>query len=292
MLSLLVKPALGPGGESLALVWEGAASAFARDPSSYGITGVERVQPGSTAIASRLFEVAIRLLDVNVVLFLRRTPSRESATGASEPRLQTALAMPRPSVALLSTPAALLTGEVKEEAPPTCYALGQAIAAALPQNALLLGLPEAQARAVWNAVVVSFGPTASARASVPESARYTTLFWTTIPGRLQRRIQQLLGTEAPAHDDLVRAAVQSTRRVGLFLAGDVGTAVRAVCLEPSVRRTPPASPDDLAKLCVDLPEIADLVRLAVSPEYADARWRVPPDGSSRVKLSSGGLRLK
>jgi hypothetical protein len=290
--TLLMKPSLGPSGESLALVWDGAGNAFVRTPDSYGITGVERVAPGPTSVISRLYEIALRLLDVSVPLYLRRAQQMSEGRKASEPRLVTGLAMPRPSVALFQAPAALLTGEVREEAPPICYALGQAIASALPHNALMIGMPEAQARAVWQAIVVSFGPTASARSTMPESAKYTTLFWSTIPGRLQRRIQQILGGSAPSYEEVAASALQSTRRIGLFLAGDIATAVRAFCMEPQVQRAAPKTPAELGQLCAEVPEVADLVRLAIRTEYADARWTVPPDGSSRVKVSSGGHRVK
>ena len=37
--------------------------------------------------------------------------------------------------------------------------------------------------------------------------------------------------------------------------------------------------------------LADLLRLAVSPEYADARWHAEPPGSRQATLSSKGYRF-
>jgi len=84
--------------------------------------------------------------------------------------------------------------------------------------------------------------------------------------------------------------VKGTRRIGLFLAGDVATGVRSACAELAIDA--PKTPADLARVCDAQPIVADLVRLAVRPEYADARWRIPPEGSAHVKLSSGQIRLK
>ena len=49
-----------------------------------------------------------------------------------------------------------------------------------------------------------------------------------------------------------------------------------------------AQPGGLAKLCADLPSLADLFRLAVRPEYADARWHLPSPQSSRFPFAANG----
>jgi len=46
-------------------------------------------------------------------------------------------------------------------------------------------------------------------------------------------------------------------------------------------------PEGLARQCKRLPALADLYRLAVRPEYADARWHVPTPAS--LRLSTGRL---
>lgn len=292
MLALLARA--GVGGDALALVWEGAGAVLARPPQSYSITGVERVVPGPTSAISRLYESAIRLLVVpNIPLYVRRPGARPAGEAStSDPRLAIGPDAPHAGVALLASPSAMLTGDVREDAPLVRYALGQALAAALPQNALVFGLPEGASRSVWSAVLTSFGPPDAARAgNSPESARWTTTFWSTIPGRLQRRLQELLGQDPPAYVDVAAGALQATRRVGLFLSGDVAATVAAVCAEPAIARTPPQSPEELAAIAAEVPAIGDLLRLAVRPEYADARWRSLPDGSPRATLSSGRFRL-
>jgi hypothetical protein len=46
------------------------------------------------------------------------------------------------------------------------------------------------------------------------------------------------------------------------------------------------SSPDLASICQQHSKVADLFRLATSPEFAEARWRVP--GGIRRGPSSGG----
>lgn len=286
--------AAGVGAEALALVWEGAGSVLARTPQSYSITGVERVVPGPTSAISRLYEAAIRLLGVpSIPLYVRRPGAPVVGdAGTSDPRLAIGPGAPRAGVALLASPSAMLTGDLREDTPLVRFALGQALAAALPQNVLLFGLPEATARAVWAAVLTSFGPPAAMRGTgAAESARWTTTFWSTIAGRLQRRLQDLLAHDPPPFADVADAALQAARRTGLFVAGDVGTAVAAVCADPSVGVSVPQNPDELDELASAVPAIADLLRLATRPEYADARWRTVPEGSARARLSSGRFRL-
>jgi hypothetical protein len=79
------------------------------------------------------------------------------------------------------------------------------------------------------------------------------------------------GGAVPGYDDLVLAAQQSARRVGMFLVGDFAYAARVTVLEcaPHVRL---ASAADLRNACEQVQQLADLLRLAVSPEYASARW--------------------
>jgi hypothetical protein len=51
-------------------------------------------------------------------------------------------------------------------------------------------------------------------------------------------------------------------------------------------------PGGLEALAAELPDLADLVRLSVRPEYADARWRPVPQSATRGNFSSGRLRVR
>jgi hypothetical protein len=75
--------------------------------------------------------------------------------------------------------------------------------------------------------------------------------------------------------------------LGWCLPGELGPAARRVVLALGGDVHAPARPGGLAKLCHKLPALADLFRLAVRPEYADARWHQPTPASMR--LSTGRL---
>jgi hypothetical protein len=53
----------------------------------------------------------------------------------------------------------------------------------------------------------------------------------------------------------------------------------------------PRSLENLRELCAAVPALADLLRLAVSSEYADARWHSLGSASPRRTVSSGRFSL-
>ncbi|MGH7270999.1 MAG: hypothetical protein ACREJ3_11265, partial [Polyangiaceae bacterium] len=122
------------------------------------------------------------------------------------------------------------------------------------------------------------------------AARLAQSFWQSVPPRTQRRLQQNLA-KAPlgAYEDLVVRARQSCARTGMFLAGDFGCAARWLLAEEvGAARASELSLSGLRAQCSEHPMLADLLCLAVSPEYAGARWHPAPSGSA----SSGRLRLR
>jgi tetratricopeptide (TPR) repeat protein len=276
MLTLLAKPSQVPVGEALALLWEGAHSAFVRDPKSYAITGVARVVPGSTSALSRLYEVAIRVLDTpRIPLFLTRASGALSA-----------------SVAVIQPPSVILTGDTRDDSPELRFVLGRGMAAALHNNVLTLGLPDRDARLVFTAMLGAFGPPERGSALDQDSGRLAEQFWQLIPQRTQRRLQELLGAGPfPDYEAMLERGHQCGRRVGLFLAGDFGTAARALLAERGVDLRAAQASGGLRRACAEIPPLADLLRLAVSPEYADARWHPVAPSSTRGTMSSSRFRI-
>jgi hypothetical protein len=197
------------------------------------------------------------------------------------------------SVALLSPPSAVLTGETRDDTTELRFVLGQALAAALPQNALVLGLPEADARVAWNAVIGGFGPPEYSKALDHLSGPVAETLWQVLPARAQRRLKELLEIGARTDFELViERARQSGRRVGMFLTGDFGFAARALLGEyvnVDVREI--EHPGALLGFCAQFPSLADLYRLAVRPEYADARWHPVPAASQRGTIATGRFSL-
>jgi len=276
MLTLLTRHSRELGGEVFGCLWEGAQTLFAKPATSYGMTGLERIVPGPMSALSRLYEVALRLLDTpRVALFHRR------GTGPLEL-----------TVALLAAPTAILEGEAREDGRDVRWMLGHALASVMPQNALPLGLPAAEARALWEVLPSAFGPSGASKAVTLERshAELADLLWQTLSPRAQRRLKELLASgETAALDLVVERAKQSGRRVGMFLTADFGHAARALLAEhPSHDANDLTRPGGLQRLCRDLPALADLFRLAVRPEYADARWHVPTPASMRFPFNSGG----
>ena len=276
IMALLARPSYLAAGESLALVWEGAQSVFAKDATSYGITGVSRIVPGGTSALSRLYETTMRILDTpRIPVFVTR-PSGALTTG----------------VAVINPPSVLLTGEAREETPELRFVLGRGIAAALPHNVLILGLAPREARLVTTALHGAFGPPEYGRALDQASGRLAESFWQLIPQRLQRRLQELLGAgPLPDHDEIIERALQSGRRVGLFLAGDFSTAARALLSERAMSTDALIGPGALERACAQLPALADLCRLAVSPEYAESRWHPVAPASQRGTMSSSRFSI-
>jgi hypothetical protein len=272
IFAFLARPSMDSGGEALALLWEGAMPLFVRDTASYGITGVERVAPGPTSVITRLYEAAVHALDApRIPLFVTR-----AAAGASFSQ-----------VALLSPPSVILAGDVREDTPELRFALGRGMCGALTHNVLRLGLPVDEGRALVDAMRAAFGPPESGRNVDPQAARLAESFWQIVPARTQRRLQELLGGSTVVdYDELVERSHDSGRRVGMFLSGDFATAARTLLAEAGPREQRPSLPS-LRNLCEELPALADLLRLAVSPEYASARWHVVAPSVPRGTLSSG-----
>jgi hypothetical protein len=271
MLVHLTRPSLEANVEPFGIVWETAHTLFAKTPIAYAITGVERVTPGPSSPIAKLYDATLRLLGVpRLPLFYRRS---------AEP-LQASVALTHPA-------SALLTGDAYEETTELRLALGQSLTGALPSHVLLLGLPDAKARIVWQALLAAFGPAEGARGVDKAASLLAEQFWSTVPPRAQRRLKELLGSADPHDfDGILAAARQSARRVGFFIAGDFGFVARKFLEE---RKVEPAAAegDGLRVLCEEHSPLADLFRLAVSPEYADARWNPGAPGSPRTASASG-----
>jgi hypothetical protein len=273
ILRLIARGSSTAAAEALALVWEGASQLFRRDPGSYGLTGLDRVALSGNTLASRVYAATARVLGASrTPLFQRRSHGPVTA-----------------SVALLVPPAVILSGDPREETPELLFRLGSAFLAALPEHALIFGLQEAQLRSLLAAICSAFGPPDSPVASSSIASLAGSL-WQTLPARGQRRLKELCAN--PADFSLDRASAAAHRislRAGLFLCGDLGVALReTIASEKLPLDAPPDTFPALASACERHPEILDLVAMAVSPEFADARWR-PGD---RVKRSpSGTFRL-
>ncbi|MEZ4225606.1 MAG: hypothetical protein R3B13_31930 [Polyangiaceae bacterium] len=265
---LLTRDVQVPSAEALALVWEGAAHVFKRDPSSYGVTGLERVPLGAPSPLGRVFSSVARSLGlVRTPIFQRRSAGAITV-----------------SVALLAPPAVIVSGSVARESAELWYHVAAMIAGTLPQHVLLFGAPEAQARGTLRALELAFGHPEEDPKSLASVANLAEVLWESIPPRAQRRLRELCDDRATTdYSAAMLAARRVVRRFGLFAVGDLMVALREVVGEEGLPDTELTRPGGLRKLGEEHEAIADLLRLATSPEYAHARWHV-----DRAAAGQGG----
>jgi hypothetical protein len=122
-----------------------------------------------------------------------------------------------------------------------------------------------------------------------KDAQLADMLWQTLAPRTQRRLKELLASANAGAIDLVfERARQSGRRVGMFLTGDFAHAAHRTLAEfPGADPADLGRPGGLERLCKRYPALADLLRLAVRPEYADARWHLPTPASQRLAVGKG-----
>ncbi len=243
-----------PGASAAALVWEHVPHAFKRDPGAYGITGLERLPLGASTLLGRLYTEAARVLGASrTPLFQRR------GSGA--------ITM---AVALMMPPALLVSGDIDEITPELSFHFGAMLMATSPEFSILFGADPSKVRTLLEALLVSFAPPSGARPN-PAATRLAALLWESIPPRGQRRLAQLCADpELLVFERVVGQTRLVLRRAGLVLSADLWTAVAATSEEEGF--VPPDTLEALADLCARSPAILDLVRLALTPEYAEVRW--------------------
>jgi len=266
VLPLLERRANPVAAEALRITWDNAQLVLRKDPSLLA-RGVERVT-GVFPIARTAMAASRLLGGVRTPLWLRQRAGRDV------------------EAILLSPPAVVLGGDCREDNAEVRYVLGAGLVAAQASHCLLLAQPEEAARATWQALLSAFGPPEHGRGVAPEVGRLAASLWQSIPRAPQRRLGELLGQNPPSFESAIDGARQVARRGGLYVSGDLAAAVRATLAESSAVDLLSGTPD-LGVICVNHPKIGDLFRLATSPEFAEARWRVP--GGPKRSPSSGGM---
>ncbi len=242
--------------EALSLVWEGAEHVFRRDPSTYGVTGLERVPAGAPTPLARSYAALARALG------LLRTPlfQRRSAGPVTV------------SLALLSPPAVILSGDVRQDSPELRFHLGAMLAAATPQYALLFGSPESQGRAVLRGLAFAFSPPRANPGNSGAVLNLAEVLWESIPARLQRRLRELCeDPEALDYDVSLSAAKLAVRRAGFFASGDLGSALRQVAIEEGYELD--TAEQNVRTFVRDNPTARNLYSLALGAEYAHTRFQ-------------------
>jgi tetratricopeptide (TPR) repeat protein len=265
--AMLFRDTLTNGAQALAFVWEGAEHVFRRDATAYGITGLERVQLGAPMPLARVYSSAARALGATrTALYQRRTPGSISL-----------------SVALMSPPAVIISGEIREESSALRFHLGAMLTAAMSEYALLFGTSESEARAVLRALALAFGPPQrQSHGSLAQAANLAEVLWESVPARSQRRLRELCDVpDELEYEVVMESAWHALRRAGLFVCGDLEAALRETCSTLGLSDENLRQPGGLAALCAANEAAKDLVSLATSPMYAETRWQPARGGGQR-----------
>jgi hypothetical protein len=301
--------------EALAMVLD--TGLYRRDVGQYQLTGVARVQPaGGTAVGEVFGTIARFLGQPRTALFHQRVaPAAASVDDGL--RAPNGLAMPSPKpaappsfkIALLSPPAIVLSGEVREETPDLRYLLGAGLTGAMPEHALVNALGDGLATLI-EALHAAFGPvhdggsagSADSAAKPPVAdlprrnaavARLGQNLWQLVPPRTDRRLRELCADPSQlTAAQAVAGTRQAMRRAGLFASGNLGTALAHLSAELGLSFLDfQGARDGLAHACAAHPEVADLVRLAIRTELAEARWS-PGSAQERRRAEASPRSLR
>lgn len=269
--NLLLRGVTSRETEVLALVWE--CGMYRRDLASYGLSGADRVPLTVQSVLGEVYSELVAHLGAPRALFHKRGKGPVSV-----------------GIALLSQPALVVTGDVTERSTDLAYALAAAHVTATQELVLAASLPDAQLKRLLDGVAAAFGPvvprsddapTSSSDAFRADVARIAADLWQRVGPRADRQLRELA---AAGSFDLASAratARRAMRRAGLFACGELGTVLRFTALETGVDESLLLEEDGLEAFCFERPEAADIVRLATSLEYAEARWQSPPPSSLR-----------
>ncbi len=258
--------------EALALVLD--TGLYRRDVGQYQLTGVARVQPTGGSVLGEVFGMVARYLgQARTALFYQRSP-----------------ASPSFKIALLSPPAIVLSGDIRDETPELRYLLGAALTGAMPEHTLVNALGDEGLHTLIDALHAAFGPFANLPRGNAAVARLGQNLWQLVPPRADRRLRELCSDlSAITYEAAVSGTRQAMRRSGLFASGNLGTALAQIALEVGVPTADVlGAPDGLARACADHPEVADIVRLAIRTELAEARWA--PGTPQERRRTEGGPR--
>jgi cellulose synthase operon protein C len=277
--------------EALSIVLE--TGLYRRDMAQYHLTGVTRVQPGAATVLGDVLGTVGRFLGQGrTALFHVRA---SNPTGAK--------------IALLAPPAIILSGDIREETPELRYLLGASLTGAMPEHALVNALNEEALRTLIDALQAAFGPVANLPRGNAAVARLGQNLWQLVPPRADRRLRELcVNPELITYEAAVGGTRQAMRRAGLFAVGALSTVLKLVAFEHSFqlpRATLPSGapssndmlllPDALTQICEAHAVAADLYRLAISTEFAEARWlpaaapeRRRPEAGTRSRVGSSG----
>jgi cellulose synthase operon protein C len=252
--ALLFGELVNPSAEALAILWQSAARVLTQHfaPADPGAT--QPVAEGSSEFAD-YFQLT-RLFGA------KRTPLLE-LRGARGPLTA--------KVSFAAVPAVLVSGDAPAPSDELSYELGAALAATLPQNVLLYTGSAAREEELFRAISAAFGPPESSASTFVGGARLAELLWKNVPPRAQRRLTELCAQGSLSRSEALKSAQRAAARAGLYATGNLATSL--LKLTSPAKAAQLVEPGGLALVCKSDAAAADLLRLATSPQYAEARFR-------------------
>ena len=238
-------------------MWEHASELYKKDISAYNLAGVKRVALSEQSALGELYRGASRVLGMARTAVFR-------VEGESDIAMQ---------IALLSPPAVIVAGDVLSDSPEFGFHFGAMLAAASSGHALLFGSSRDVMQNFLDALALSFGAgrAGTGKRPDPEVTRVASFFWEAIPGRAQRKLSQICSDpEALDFEALAESSRRVLRRAGLIVCGDLPTAIADACGESQL--PVPQTLAELAECASRSAPVADLLGLAISPEYAELRF--------------------
>jgi tetratricopeptide (TPR) repeat protein len=251
--------------EALALLWEGGQHLIQRDLTEYGVTGLDRIGLGTANPLGQAYaEVSPRLGLLRTPLFHKRGTQHIKAT------------------ITLSNPAAiLLEGELPRDIPELQGVIAGALWATQPEYSLLMGASVPQVKTVLVALRFAFGPPKSRPPTdLSDALRLAEKLWESIPSAAQRHLRDLC-LESLDYDRALELAQRARRRASLYAAGDLHLAIAQLSLEANRDLQAIIADPDIG---ANDPNVADLLRLATSAEYAAIRWQPAKESERRIQV--------
>ncbi len=259
--SLLFRDISTSVSDALALIWEGGEHLLQRELTDYGVTGLDRITSSSASPLGQAFaEISPRLGLMRTPLFYKRGSHRARAT-----------------VALSIPSALLLDGELPKESRELTGLVAGSLWVTQPEYSLVMGAPAPQVKTVLTALQLAFGPPQRhPPTNMSEALRLAEKLWESIPSAAQRRMRDLC-LESLDYDRALEFAKRARRRAELYATGDLGFAIAQLSIDEGRDVLATITETETGE---SAPNLADLIRLATSAEYAAIRWQ-PSKGSER-----------
>jgi tetratricopeptide (TPR) repeat protein len=263
--SLLLRDISTSVSDALALIWEGGEHLLQRELTDYGVTGLDRITSSSANPLGQVFaEISPRLGLMRTPLFYKR--------GSQSARATVALSMPS---------ALLIDGELPKELRELAGLVAGSLWVTQPEYSFVMGASTPQVKTVLSALQLAFGPPQRhPPTNMSEALRLAEKLWESIPSAAQRRLRDLC-LESLDYDRALEFTKRARRRAELYATGDLGWSIAQLSLDEG---RDILSTITEAETGESAPNLADLLRLATSAEYAAIRWQ-PSRGSERRILA-------